>query len=315
MQSDQKKKTGTGFWKELVKNKALYSMFLPAAVILFLFNYMPMFGLITAFKDFNYADGILGSPWIDPITKNFEYLFSSGSAARATFNTIFLNLLFIVFGLIFELGCALLFHELIGKKFKTVVQFGIFLPYFISWIVVGLFAYNLFNYEHGSLNALLTAFGLQPVNWYEDPKLWIVILVIFRIWKMTGYGMIMYIAALGGIDTTYYEAARIDGATRLQLVRYVSLPLIAPTAITLLLLNCGKIMNADFGMFYSLIGNNAQLYSTTDVLDTFIYRNLRLNGDVGMSSAAGFYQSIISTTILLLMNRLARKYNPDGALF
>lgn len=315
MQSDQKKKTGTGFWKELVKNKALYSMFLPAAVILFLFNYMPMFGLITAFKDFNYADGILGSPWIDPITKNFEYLFSSGSAARATFNTIFLNLLFIVFGLIFELGCALLFHELVGKKFKTVVQFGIFLPYFISWIVVGLFAYNLFNYEHGSLNALLAAFGLQPVNWYEDPKLWIVILVIFRIWKMTGYGMIMYIAALGGIDITYYEAARIDGATRLQLIRYVSLPLIAPTAITLLLLNCGKIMNADFGMFYSLIGNNAQLYSTTDVLDTFIYRNLRLNGDVGMSSAAGFYQSIISTTILLLMNRLARKYNPDGALF
>ena len=176
-------------------------------------------------------------------------------------------------------------------------------------------AYNLFNYEHGSLNAILAMLGREPVNWYENPKLWIIILVIFRIWKMTGYGMIMYIAALGGIDTTYYEAARIDGATRWQLVRHVSLPLIAPTAITLLLLNCGKIMNADFGMFYSLIGNNAQLYSTTDVLDTFIYRNLRLNGDVGMASAAGFYQSVISTTILLVMNRLARKYNPDGALF
>ena len=305
----------SSFFKEMTKNRAFYLMFLPAAIILILFNYLPMFGLVTAFKDFNFADGIFGSPWIKPITKNFEYLFASGSAARATFNTIFLNLLFIAFGLVFELGCALMFHELRSKKFKTGVQFGIFLPYFISWIVVGLFAYNLFNYEHGSLNAILAMLGREPINWYENPKLWIIILVIFRIWKMTGYGMIMYIAALGGIDTTYYEAARIDGATRWQLVRHVSLPLIAPTAITLLLLNCGKIMNADFGMFYSLIGNNAQLYSTTDVLDTFIYRNLRLNGDVGMASAAGFYQSVISTTILLVMNRLARKYNPDGALF
>ena len=309
------KKRLSAFGKELYTNKTLYSMFLPAAIILILFNYLPMFGLITAFKDFNFADGILGSPWIQPLTKNFEYLFASGSAARATFNTIFLNLLFISFGLVFELGCALMFHELTRQKFKTAVQFGIFLPYFISWIVVGLFAYNLFNYEHGSLNAILKIFHAAPVNWYENPKAWIIILVIFRIWKMTGYGMIMYIAALGSIDVTYYEAAKIDGATRWQLIRHVSLPLIAPTAITLLLLNCGKIMNADFGMFYSLIGNNAQLYSTTDVLDTFIYRNLRLNGDVGMASAAGFYQSVISTAVLLLMNRLARKYNPDGALF
>lgn len=303
------------FGKEVSKNRSLYLMFLPAAILLILFNYLPMFGLVTAFKDFNFADGIFGSPWISPITKNFEYLFASGSAAKATFNTIFLNLLFIGFGLLFELGCALMFHELTSRRFKTGVQFGIFLPYFISWIVVGLFAYNLFNYEHGSLNAILKAFGAAPVNWYENPNMWIGILVIFRVWKMTGYGMIMYIAALGSIDTAYYEAARIDGATRWQLVRHVSLPLIAPTVITLLLLNCGKIMNADFGMFYSLIGNNAQLYSTTDVLDTFIYRNLRLNGDVGMSSAAGFYQSVISTTILLIMNRFARKYNPDGALF
>ena len=201
------------------------------------------------------------------------------------------------------------------KKFKSAVQFGIFLPYFISWIVVGMFSYNLFNYEHGSLNTLLKLFGMEAINWYENPKMWVVILVVFRVWKMTGYGMIMYIAALGGIDTTYYETAKIDGASRWQQIKSISLPLLAPTAITLLLLNCGKIMNADFGMFYSMIGNNAQLYSTTDVLDTFIYRNLRINGDVGMSSAAGLYQSVLSTAILLFMNRLARKHNPDGALF
>ena len=282
---------------------------------LILFYYLTMFGIVTAFKDFNFADGIFGSPWISPLTKNFEYLFSSGSATRATWNTIMLNLLFIVFGLVFELGFALMFHELRMKKFKSAVQFGIFLPYFISWIVVGLFSYNLFNYEHGSLNTLLKVFGMEAMNWYENPKMWIVILVVFRVWKMTGYGMIMYIAALGGIDTTYYEAAKIDGASRWQQIKSISLPVLAPTAITLLLLNCGKIMNADFGMFYSMIGNNAQLYSTTDVLDTFIYRNLRLNGDVGMSSAAGLYQSVLSTAILLFMNRLARKHNPDGALF
>lgn len=305
----------TSFCREIFHNRALYSMFLPAAVLLLLFNYLPMFGLITAFKDFNFADGIFGSPWIDPLTRNFEYLFASGSAVRATCNTIFLNLLFLIFGLLFELGTALLFFELKQKQFKAGVQFGIFLPYFISWIVVGLFAYNLFNYEHGSLNTLLALFGAEPVNWYEHPSWWIVILVIFRLWKMTGYGMVMYLAALGGIDTSYYEAARIDGASRWQQIRSISLPLVAPTVITLLLLNCGKIMNADFGMFYAMIGNNAQLYPTTDVLDTFIYRNLRLNGDVGMSSAAGFYQSVLSTSILLLMNRLARRYHPDGALF
>ncbi|WP_320128967.1 ABC transporter permease subunit [uncultured Sphaerochaeta sp.] len=304
-----------GFLYEMHKNSTLYSMFIPAAIVLFLFNYLPMFGLLTAFKDFNFREGILGSPFIKPIYGNFKYLFSTGSALRATRNTVGLNLLFILFELVIEVGCALLFAELHNKKFKNVAQFSIFLPYFISWIVVGLFSYNLFNYEHGSLNNLLSVFGLDPVNWYSNASMWIVILVIFRIWKMAGYGMVMYIAALGSIDSTFYEVAEINGATRWQRIRYVSIPLIAPTIITLLLLNCGKIMNADFGMFYAMIGDNAQLYRTTDVLDTFIYRSLRLNGDVGMASAAGFYQSILSTSILLLMNKLARKYNPEGALF
>ncbi len=304
-----------GFLYEMKKNAPLYSMFIPAAVLLIIFNYLPMFGLVTAFKDFNFSDGIFGSPWMDPWYGNFKYLFSTGAALRATRNTIFLNVLFIFFELVIEVAFAIMFAELRSKKLKSGIQFGIFLPYFISWIVVGLFSYNLFSYEHGSLNNLRALMGMEPYNWYEHPYIWILILVIFRIWKMCGYGMVMYIAALGAIDTSYYEAAEIDGATRWQRIRYVSLPLIAPTIITLLLLNCGKIMNADFGMFYALIGDNGQLYSTTDVLDTFIYRNLRLNGDVGMSSAAGFYQSILSTAILLVMNKIARKYNPEGALF
>lgn len=290
-------------------------MFLPAAVILFLFKYLPMFGIITAFKDFNFQEGIIGSPWITPITKNFEYLFSSGSAVQATKNTIVLNLLFILFSLVFELGLALLFNELVKKGFKKAVQFGIFLPYFISWIVVGIFAYNLFNYETGFLNNLLEYLGHDPVNWYSDPGMWVWILVIFRVWKMSGYGMIIYIAAISGIDSSYYEAAKIDGAGRWQCMLRITLPLLAPTVVTLFLLNCGKIMNADFGMFYAMIGNNSQLYSTTDVLDTFIYRNLRVNGDIGMSSAAGLYQSLISAVIVVAANKVARRFDSEGALY
>ena len=304
-----------GFLYGMSHNWQLYTMFIPAAVLLILFNYLPMFGIITAFKDFNFRDGIFGSPVIDPWYSNFKYLFSTGSALRATRNTIFLNALFIFFELVVEVSFAVMFSELHSKALKSGLQFSIFLPYFISWIVVGLFAYNMMNYDNGFFNQIRALFGQEPINWYENPKLWIVILVIFRVWKQAGYGMVLYIAALGAVDQTFYEAAEIDGASRWQRIRYISIPLISPTIITLLLLNCGKIMNADFGMFYALIGDNAQLYSTTDVLDTFIYRNLRLNGDVGMSSAAGFYQSVLSTAILLVMNHFARKYNPEGALF
>lgn len=314
-QAGTKPKKKKGFVYEMTHNWQLYSMFIPAAVLLILFNYLPMFGIITAFKDFNFRQGIFGSPIIDPWYANFKYLFSTGSALRATRNTICLNALFIFFDLIVEVSFAIMFSELHSKALKSGLQFSIFLPYFISWIVVGLFAYNLMNYDNGFFNQIRAMFGQEPINWYENPVLWIFLLVAFRLWKQTGYGMVLYIAALGSIDQTYYEAAEIDGASRWNRIRYISIPLISPTIITLLLLNCGKIMNADFGMFYALIGDNAQLYSTTDVLDTFIYRNLRLNGDVGMSSAAGFYQSVLSTAILLVMNHFARKYNPDGALF
>lgn len=315
------KKKGTVFLsirdigKEFHKNKALYIMFLPAAILFFGFNYLPLFGLILAFKDFNYSDGIFGSEWIAPLTKNFEYLFHSGAALRATGNTLLLNMLFIIFGLVFQVGLALLFNEMMSKKFKSGVQFAIFLPYFISWIVVGVFSYNLFNYDNGIMNTILKSFGREAFNWYMYPKLWILIIVIFYLWKSTGYGMIMYIAGLSGIDTSYYEAAKLDGAGRFAQMKYVSIPLLAPTIITLLLLNCGRIMNSDFGMFYAIVGNNSQLYSTVDVLDTFIYRNLRINGDIGMASAAALYQSLLSSAILILMNRLARKHDPGSGLF
>lgn len=305
-----------GILSELSRNKALYIMSLPGIVLILLFNYFPMFGLFVAFKDFNFRDGILGSPWMNPIFGNFEYLFSSNSSAlRATWNTLFLNSMFIIFGILFQVGIALVFNEVAGKYFKKITQSLMFLPYFISWIVVGVIAYNLFSIDTGVVNNTLTALGLSPVDWFTTPWVWPIILVLFHIWKSTGYGMVLYLAALTGVDPSYYEAAKIDGATKLQQIRYISMPFLMPTMITLTLLQVGRIMNADFGMFYAIIGENAAIYQTADVIDTFIFRSLRLNGDIGMASAAGFYQSIISFVIIMLCNKLAKRLNEDSSLF
>ncbi|MNW33044.1 putative multiple-sugar transport system permease YteP [compost metagenome] len=305
-----------GILSELSRNKALYIMSLPGIVLILLFNYFPMFGLFVAFKDFNFRDGILGSPWMNPILGNFEYLFSANSSAlRSTWNTLFLNSMFIIFGVIFQVGIALVFNEVAGKYFKKITQSLMFLPYFISWIVVGVIAYNLFSIDTGVVNNTLTALGLSPVDWFTTPWVWPIILVLFHIWKSTGYGMVLYLAALTGVDPSYYEAAKIDGATKLQQIRYISLPFLMPTMITLTLLQVGRIMNADFGMFYAIVGENAAIYQTADVIDTFIFRSLRLNGDIGMASAAGFYQSVISFVIIMICNKLAKRLNEDSSLF
>jgi putative aldouronate transport system permease protein len=301
--------------QELMKNKSLYSMTIPGIVIILLFNYFPMFGLLVAFKNFNFSDGILGSPWSDPLFKNFEYLFISGSVIKVTLNTLFLNFLFIFFGIVFQVGLALIFNELAGKYFKKITQSMMFLPHFLSWIVVGVIAYNLFSFDTGAINSLLSSIGLDRIDWYAESWMWPIIIVIFHIWKSTGYGMILYLASLAGIDPSYYEAAKIDGANKLQQIRYITIPFLMPTVIILFLLQLGKIMNADFGMFYALVGDNAALYSTVDVIDTFIFRSLRTNGDIGMASAAGFYQSVISFVVIITFNKLVKKYNSDSALF
>jgi len=301
--------------QELYKNKALYSMTIPGVAIILLFCYFPMFGLLVAFKNFNFSGGIFGSPWSDPLFKNFEYLFVSGAVLKVTTNTLFLNFMFIIFGIIFQVGLALIFNEIAGKYFKKITQSMMFLPHFLSWIVVGVIAYNLFSIDNGFINSLLSSIGVDPVNWYSTPWMWPIIIVIFHIWKSTGYGMILYLAALAGIDPSYYEAAKIDGANKLQQIRYITIPFLMPTVIILFLLQIGKIMNADFGMFYALVGDNAALYSSVDVIDTFIFRSLRMNGDIGMASAAGFYQSIISFVVIMTFNKLVKKYDSDSALF
>ena len=303
------------FGIELFKNRQLYIMALPAMILLFLFNYMPLFGLILAFKNFKAAKGIFGSEWMNPIYSNFEFLVSSSQAIRAIRNTIFLNSLFIIVGTVITVSFALLLNEIRSKRFKSLFQTMTFLPYFISWIIVGVFVYNLFNSEYGAINGLLTSVGMQRIDWYNTPAVWPIILVLVNLWKGLGYGVVIYLAALAGIDTSFYEAAQIDGASRLQQLKYISLPMLKPTIIILTLLSLGKIMNADFGMFFATVGDASMLYPTTDVIDTFVYRGLRVTGDVGMASAAGFFQSIISFILVIGSNLIVRKVDQDSALF
>jgi putative aldouronate transport system permease protein len=304
-----------GVIRELLRNRTLLLMFLPVATLLFLFNYLPLAGLVIAFKDFDFAKGIFGSDWMDPLLNNFEYLFSSSTAYRAIRNTILLNALFIIVGLLFEVGFALLLNEIRNKYFKRVTQSLTFLPFFISWIVVGVFAYNLMNFESGAINRVLESFGMQPIDFYSEAGLWPLILTIAVRWKVTGYGTIIYLAALTSIDNSYYEAASIDGATRWQQIRYISIPMLRPTIIILTLLAVGRIMNADFGMFYAMVGDASLLFPTTDVIDTFVYRSLRKSGDIGMASAAGFLQSIIAFVLIIGSNYAARKIDKDSAIF
>jgi putative aldouronate transport system permease protein len=308
------KRKRNGIFNELRRNFSVYILFLPVGVLFLLFNYFPLAGLVIAFENFNFTKGILGSDWANPIFSNFDYLFTSPAALRAIKNTVLLNTLFIVAGLVFEVGLALLFNEIRHKFFKKVTQSITFLPYFISWIVVGVFSYNLLT-EVGVVNTFLKVLGLDPIDFYTEPGIWPFILILVQRWKITGYGTIIYMATLASIDSSYYEAAAIDGANRWQQVRHISLPMLKPTIIILTLLAIGRILNADFGMFFAVIGNASLLYETTDVIDTFVYRSLRVTGDIGMASAAGFLQSTAAFVLVLGSNLIARKIDKDSALF
>ncbi|WP_028559953.1 ABC transporter permease [Paenibacillus pinihumi] len=301
--------------KELNRHKALYVLTLPAMLLLLVFSYFPMAGIIIAFKDFNLSTGIFQSSWANPIYENFQYFFTSSSWVRVTRNTILLNLLFIAVGTIVNVGLAIMFNEIRSVWFKRLSQSLTLLPYFISWIVVGVFAYNLLSYEHGMVNETMAGWGMDKVDWYSKPEAWPILIAIIFIWKSVGYNSIIYLATLMGIDNTLYESARIDGATKIQQIRYITLPLLRPTVVVLTLLAVGHIMNSDFGMFYALVGDNSQLYSTVDVIDTFVFRSLRGSGDMGMAAAANFYQSVLAFALVYFCNRIARKYESDSALF
>ncbi|WP_239634135.1 ABC transporter permease subunit [Paenibacillus sp. H1-7] len=296
------------------KYKMLYIMILPGIVYLLINNYLPMFGIVIAFKDINFSKGIMGSDWVG--FKNFEYLFKTDDAFIITRNTILYNALFIVLNLVISVTLAILLNELKNRLFSRMYQSIILLPYLISSVIIGYLVFSLLSMETGFVNkTVLPWLGLREIMWYNEPQYWPYILTLVKIWHSVGYLCIIYLAAVVGIDQEYYEAATIDGASKLQRILSITIPMIIPVITIMTLLQIGRIFYADFGLFYQVPLDSGALLPTTNVLDTYVYRALLKNGDIGMSSAAGLYQSIVGFILILISNYVVKKINADNALF
>jgi putative aldouronate transport system permease protein len=302
-----------GFFYELITNKILYLMFLPIFIYYVLFAYIPMTGIVMAFKEFNNRAGIWMSTWI--WFKNFEFFFYSGKALQVTINTVLYNVLFLACYTFFSVLVAIFVAEMKSVFFKKISQSFMFLPYFISWVVVASMFYNFFNFDYGILNNILKAVHLKPLDIYTTPDYWVVLLPFIYTWKWVGFGSVLYLAAIMGIDTEIYEAATIDGANMFQKIRFITLPSLKPTMVVLILLSVGRIMRGEFDMFYNLIGNNGLLIDKTDIIDTLVFRSIMGTQDFGMASAAGLYQSVLCLLIIVSINALVRKIDKDYALF
>lgn len=302
-----------GFIQEFTKNKVLFLMITPVLIYFIVFSYLPMVGVYYAFTNFDIQGGLFGSPFIG--LKNFEFLFSSGTLLKITANTILYNLAFIFIGSAVEIVVAIMLAEISNKTFKKLSQGFLLLPHFISYVLVAVFVYNILNVDNGIVNSMLASFGLEKYSFYSEPSVWKYIMVIVNIWKGTGYGSIIYLAAIMGISNDYYEAARIDGATVFQQIKNITLPLLKPTFVLLLLFSLGRIMRGQFDMFYQLTGNNGILRDATEIIDTFVFRALTTNFDIGMGTAAGLYQSFFGFILVMFTNYVVKKLNPDYALF
>lgn len=309
----KKQKTQMTFFKKLYKYRMYLLMLAPAVIYTLIFAYYPMAGIVMAFKKYNYAGGIWGSPWNG--LENFKFFFKSGQAGLVTRNTVLYNIAFILVGTFTQVAVAILLTEIRGKRFRKVSQSMMFLPYFISWVIVGVMAFNIFSSDYGFINRLITSLGGEKVAFYTKPEAWPFILLFFAVWKGVGYGSVMYLAAIMGIDTSIYEAAEIDGANVFQRIFKVTIPMIMPTMVILLLMSVGGIFKGSFDMFYNLVGNNGLLYNYTDVIDTLAMRALISSGDFGMSSAIGLFQSVLCFITVTIVNRLVRRYDKDYALF
>ncbi|SMF92042.1 putative aldouronate transport system permease protein [Paenibacillus uliginis N3/975] len=302
-----------GFIHEVVKNRYLYLLALPGMLFLLIFAYTPMLGHLLAFQNYRLSDGLFGSEWVG--FKNFEFFFMGKDWLRVTWNTVFLNGLFLVFGIGTAVVLAVLLNEVTNKWFKKTAQSFVFLPYFISWLVVSMMVQTMFSSSEGMLNQALVALGYEGVDWYLTPSVWPFILTFVYVWKIAGYNSIIFLASITSISSEYYECAKIEGASRLQQIIYITLPLLRPIIIVLTLLGIGRIFYGDFGMIYALIGDVGVLFPTTDVIDTYAYRALRQMGNFSMSSAIILYQSFMGLITVILFNWLARKVDSDSRLF
>lgn len=288
-------------------------MLLPALAFFAVFAYMPMVGIYYAFTKYDPNVGIFRNEFVG--WENFEFLVHSGALWTITKNTILYNLAFIFIGNFLQIVCAVFLSEIPGKWFKKGTQSIMFLPYFISFVLVGAFVFNLFSTNNGVVNTLLESLGLPAYDFYLHTEPWKYIITFFSIWKGLGYGTIIYLAAIMGISDEYHEAAKIDGASIFKRVRFIILPLLAPTFILLILLSLGGILRGQFDLFYQIVGDNGMLFNATDVIDTYVYRALAVNFDIGMGTAAGLYQSFFGLLLVLTVNFIIRKTRAENALF
>lgn len=298
---------------KFISSLPLTILVLPSVITIILFRYLPMYGLILPFKNMsNFASGFFSSEWCG--FDNFKFLINGSDVFIALRNTVLYNLAFILLHIIVGILIALMLYELTSKWIK-VYQTNIFLPYFISWVVGAFIVKAIFDGDYGVANRILALFGSDKVNWYSNPKYWPAIITIINTWKGMGYNILLYYAALIGINPEYYEAAKIDGASKLQQIFYISIPMIKKTVVVLFILNVGKIMHCDFGLFYNVPLNISLLRPTTDVLDTYVYRAMAQLGDVGMSSAAAFFQSVVGFMLVVGTNLIVKKFDEDSSLF
>jgi putative aldouronate transport system permease protein len=311
-----KNHSGTHFLDGLKRDFSLYLFALPGVVFLLLFCYFPMAGLILVFKDYNFRGGIFGSPWAEPLFRNFQFFFNSiDKALRATRNTVVLNILYFVVGTIAAVAIAIMLAEIKNRKFVKISQSVMFFPFFISWMAFGSILQSILNYDLGTINNFIVFLGGKRIDFYSNPNYWIPILVICNTWNQAGYSSIIYYATLTGIDPTYYEAAMVDGASKWKQIKMITLPLLRPTVIMLFMLSLGNMLRGNLAMIMGLTNLNPTLLPITDIIDVFVYRSGIRSGELAFTSAISLYQSVFGFILVMVSNAIIRKIDAENALF
>ena len=303
--------------KRFRNNKELLLLTIPGAIWFLVFAYLPMFGVIVAFKRWRihggFFESLMNSKWVG--FDNFKFLFQSSDAWLITKNTVLYNIVFIILGIVLPVTLGILLNELLNKKLAKFYQSSMFLPYFLSWVVVSYCLYAFLSPEKGYVNGILQSMGGKGISWYTEPKYWPFIIIFMSQWKAVGYGTVVYLASICGIDKSYYEAAMIDGASKFQQIKYITVPLLKPVMIIMFITSIGGMFRGDLGLFYQLPKDSGALYPVTNVIDTYVYRGLMNLGDIGMSSAASLYQSFVGLILIVTSNAIVRKVDEENAFF
>ena len=303
--------------KRFRNNKELLLLTIPGAIWFLVFAYLPMFGVIVAVKRWRihggFFESLMNSKWVG--FDNFKFLFQSSDAWLITKNTVLYNIVFIILGIVLPVTLAILLNELLNKKLAKFYQSSMFLPYFLSWVVVSYCLYAFLSPEKGYVNGILQSMGGKGISWYTEPKYWPFIIIFMSQWKAVGYGTVVYLASICGIDKSYYEAAMIDGASKFQQIKYITVPLLKPVMIIMFITSIGGMFRGDLGLFYQLPKDSGALYPVTNVIDTYVYRGLMNLGDIGMSSAASLYQSFVGLILIVTSNAIVRKVDEENAFF